>query len=214
MVRLREPIIFGWIRTSKRKHSEHFTSSMASKLPIEVWQSVFLEFDSNSDRAEIFNCLLVSKRTNAAMQGPALLSSIWIRRTRQIPQLFLYLLERPSDALHIEQLVFDLAPSSPTEEQLSHELTPVSYLLHLCRKLNYLVNPPVLRRAYPQTVAAIRGLKLLRTLWVKDRNTRLFGSAAAVCQSFDLKDLHHLARELEHLHALFLQGYGSIPSNL
>lgn len=187
---------------------------MASKLPIEVWQRVFLEFDSEFDRAEVYNCLLVSKCTNAAMQGPALLSVVFLRRTCQISQLFLYLFERPSEALHIKRLTFDLTPSASSEEQLSHELTPVFYLLRLCRELNYLANPPFLHRAYPQIVAAIRDLKMLQSLFLQSPETRLLGSAASICRAPDLGDVLHLVSELVHLDKLALEGYARIPPTL
>lgn len=171
---------------------------------------VFLEFDSEEDRADMYSCLTVNKTFFAAMQGPALLEDIKITHLSQLPQLLTVLMNSPARSKHIKYLRFGLVDTALDEspERLSHFLTPLPYLIRACSALQELYDPPILVRAYKDMVSAMAECNSLRCLSIIDYDA----ARPHIVGCLALGDVYSIA--LGRMRMLILDNYHSIPTCL
>ena len=171
---------------------------------------VFLEFDSEEDKADMYSCLTVNKTLYAAMQGPALLEDITITRLSQLPQLLTVLMKSPARSKHVKCLRFSLFDTALDEspERLSHFLTPLPYLIRACSALRELHDPPILVEAYEDTLSAIRDCHSLNFLSTMDYDA----AHSHIVSCLDLTDVYSIARR--RIRKLVLDNYDSIPACL
>lgn len=187
--------------------------SVASRLPCEVLEQVFLEFNSISKKGEIFVCLSVSKSWYQAMKGPALLDTIEVTRIDKLTPLLSFFMRNPSQMKHVKRLTFclnkDLKARSKdlSPDQISSQLATVLFLIQALPSLRQLYDVPVLASQYDQILSAISDLKYLRSLSVTVAGT-------SDAQTIALKDVHSLAKEKATLKALLIEHYHSVPACL
>ena len=117
----------------------------------------------------MLNCLHVSKVFHAAMSGPAMLDTIELQHSRQVPRLAAYLTDRPEHArlirvLQFHQDIVNCVASDAGVSDLvrwSHDFAPIPHILQMTRQITALYDVPVLAASSTTIASLIKSLPSL-----------------------------------------------------
>lgn len=168
---------------------------------LDIWEEVVCHLGFQ-DTGTLFNLLTVSKVLHDAVAGRAILDTVSITATSQLPQLAFHLARNPGYATYVKVLRFDIDDDGAVMEALgaagiAHDLAAIPILLYSMVDLRTLSDVPAPAASFDALCRAICKLRYLSKLRVFDYDGTNLAEDDGLIKYWTPEHIHDLLNRME-----------------